>query len=420
MKILVVSQYFWPENFRINDLVAEWCRRGHDVTVLTGYPNYPSGEIFPRFRECPDKYRSFGEAEVVRVPLLPRGTGGVRLMLNYASFALSASLLGAWRLRGRAFDVIFVPQLSPVTVGLPSALLRWLKKAPQVFWVLDLWPETLEAVGVVKSSRILKAVGGLVSFIYNRCDLVLAQSRSFIPAIRKYCRNDVRVEYFPSWSDSTFDFSSVEPAAEVPAGEQLFNVMFAGNIGEAQDFPAILDAAEILKNEGRIRWLIVGDGRAAEWLRAEVARRGLSDCFFMLGQYPLERMPSFYIHADALLVSLKDTPIFSMTIPGKLQSYLASGIPVLAMLNGEGAEIISASHTGLSCPAGDGKALAGAILKLASLPSNELSEMGARGLALSRSDFDRETLIARLLSWFDDLVANNSAAVDRRGAGRQA
>ena len=415
MRILVISQYFWPENFRINDLVAEWCRRGHDVTVLTGYPNYPSGTVFPEFRENPLKYRSFGDARVVRVPLVPRGTGGIRLMLNYASFVLSACSLGPWRLRGLPFDVIFVFEPSPITVGIPAVLLRRLKRAPLAFWVLDLWPETLEAVGVVKSHRILKAVGGLVSFIYSRCDLVLAQSKSFIPAIRKYCQRKVRVEYFPSWSDSTFDFSSVKPADEVPEGGHFFNVMFAGNIGDAQDFPAILDAAEILGGEERVRWLIVGDGRAAAWVHGEVERRGLKDRFLMLGQYPVERRPSFYIHADALLVSLKDTPIFAMTIPGKLQSYLASGIPVLAMLNGEGAEIVSASHAGLSCPAGDGAALAAAVRKLASLPEAEKSEMGARGLRLSQTEFDRATLITRLLAWFDELSINNKL---RREGGR--
>jgi glycosyltransferase involved in cell wall biosynthesis len=415
VRILVVSQYFWPENFRINDLVTEWCQRGHEVTVLTGYPNYPSGEVFPEFRENPDEYTRYRGARVVRVPLIPRGNGAVRLLLNYTSFALSASFFGMWRLRGEEYDIIFVPQLSPVTVGLPSALLRWLKRVPQVFWVLDLWPETLEAVGVVRSPKILKMVGRLVSFIYDRCDLVLAQSQSFVPAIRKYCHPHTPVEYFPSWSDSTFDFSSVKPAREVPAGGLFFNVMFAGNIGDAQDFPAILDAAEQLKDQRNIRWLILGDGRAADYVRSEVARRGLADCFLMLGRYPVERMPSFYVHADALLVSLRDTPIFAMTIPGKLQSYLASGIPILAMLNGEGAEIVSGSRSGLSCPAGDGKALAEAVLELAAMSTEERSKMGERGLALSRKDFDRNILIAKLLAWFDELATNNKYKLGMRG-----
>lgn len=403
MRILVVSQYFWPENFRINDLVTEFCRRGHEVTVLTGYPNYPSGRIFPEFRDNPEGYRNLGSANVVRVPIASRGTSTLRLMLNYVSFAVSATLLGAWRLRGRSFDVIFVFEPSPVSVGLPAVFLRYLKRAPLTFWVLDLWPESLAAVDVVRSKWALKAVGYLVSFIYNRCDLILAQSRSFIPQIRRYSNGRAAVEYFPSWSDAAFDFSAIEAAKEVPEGKEVFSIMFAGNIGDAQDFPAILDAAERLKEDRSIRWLIVGDGRASEWVKSEIKRRELEHCVLMLGRHPVDRMPSFYKVADALLVSLKDEPIFAMTIPGKLQSYLAAGIPVLAMLNGEGADIVKHSGAGLTCPAGDGHALADAARQLATTEVNALRAMGERGLAISNAEFDRTLLISRLLSWFEDL-----------------
>lgn len=406
MRILVVTQYFWPENFRINDLVTEFCRRGHEVTVLTGYPNYPSGQVFPEFASNPDAFLNYGTASIIRVPMLPRGSGALRLILNYTSFFVSATLLGAWRLRYQAFDVIFVCQLSPITSGLPAVILRYLKRVPMAFWVLDLWPETLEAVGVVRSKRVLNAIGHLVSFIYNRCDLILAQSRSFIPQIRKYCGPEKAVEYFPSWSDASFDFSTIEAANEVPGGtDGMFSVMFAGNIGEAQDFPAVLDAAEQLKLDKRIRWLIVGDGRASEWVKSEVKRRGLEHCFLMLGRYPVDRMPSFFKHADALLVSLKDEPIFAMTIPGKLQSYLAAGIPVLAMLNGEGAEIVRRSGAGLSCTAGDGRALAMAIRQLADMDIDVRRSMGVCGLAISSNEFDRAALISRLLTWFEDMSA---------------
>lgn len=407
MRILVISQYFWPENFRINDLVTEFAARGHDVTVLTGYPNYPSGAVFPEFKAAPESFARFGEVRVVRVPLIPRGQGGLRLMLNYASFAASATLLGAWRLREEKFDVIFVFEPSPITVGLPATFLRYLKRAPVAFWVLDLWPETLEAVGVVRSKTILNAVGKLVSFIYNRCDLILAQSRSFIPQIFKYCRKDVSVQYFPSWSDSVFDFETVEAAPEVPEGSGHFDIMFAGNIGEAQDFPAIIEAATLLKENDAIRWLIVGDGRASEWVKSEIQKRGLETRVLMLGRYPVDRMPSFYKCADALLVSLRDEPIFSMTIPGKLQSYLAAGIPVLAMLNGEGADIVLKSGAGLACPAGNGAALAEAALNMSHMSDEDRRIMGARGVRLSKTEFDRDRLISKLLSWFDDLAADS-------------
>jgi len=403
VRILVVTQYFWPENFRINDLVSEFCSLDHALTILTGYPNYPSGAVFSEFRLNPSAFKKFESANVVRVPVISRGKGGLRLMLNYASFVLSATVLGVWRLRGQKFDVIFVFEPSPITVGLPAIFLSYIKRAPLAFWVLDLWPETLEAIGVVRSRYILKAIGRLVTFTYNRCDLILAQSKSFIPQIRQYCQKKIKVEYFPSWSDTIFDFSVVDLAREVPAAKGVFSIMFAGNIGDAQDFPAILDAAEALKGNGGIRWLIVGEGRASEWVRSEVIRRGLEHCFLLLGNYPADRMPSFYKHADALLVSLKAELIFAMTIPGKLQSYLAAGIPVLAMLNGEGAEIIRRSGAGISSPAGDGLALAAAIMQMANTNIDERLKMGRAGVALSEGEFNRRALISKLLSWLDQL-----------------
>lgn len=152
--------------------------------------------------------------------------------------------------------------------------------------------------------------------------------------------------------------------------------------------------------------MIVGDGRKAEWVRYEIVRRGLEKSVLMLGRYPLERMPSFYAHAGALLVSLKDEPTFAMTIPGKLQSYLSAGIPILAMLNGEGADIVFRSGAGICCKAGDGAALAKAVMQIASMPATERCMMGERGLAISRLEFDRETLISQLLVWLDEQVKN--------------
>ena len=404
MRLLIVSQYFWPENFRVNDLVAELVARGHDVTVLTGLPNYPTGKVFPEFKSARARFMEFEGAKVVRVPLWPRGRGRLSLVVNYASFAMSASVLGSWRLRGLKFDAIFAYEPSPVTVGIPAAVLRALKRAPVAFWVLDLWPETLQALGILRSSWGLSLVGRLVSFVYGRCDLILAQSRSFIPEIARYCAAGARVVYFPSWAEPVFTGAREPPASEVPERPGSFDVLFAGNIGEAQDFPAVLAAASMLKAEARVRWLIVGDGRMSGWLRAEIDRLGLQDCVLMLGRHPLERMPSFYQHADALLLSLKDEPIFSMTIPGKLQSYLAAGIPIVAMLNGEGSEVVKRSGAGVTCNAGDARGLAAAVQLLASLPPERRAEMAANALRVSRTEFDRARLITQLEEWLEELT----------------
>lgn len=406
MRLLVVTQYFWPEVFRINDLVAEMVARGHQVTVLTGCPNYPDGAVFPDYAANPQAFRDYNGAQVVRVPMLTRGRGGLRLMLNYAIFAASATVMGLYKLRGRSFDAIFAYEPSPITIGLPAAALRALKRAPLAFWVLDLWPETLQAIGVVRSRIVLGLVGSLVRFIYKRCDLILAQSRSFIPQIRRYAAADSQIAYFPSWAESVFADQHAAPAPEIPVLADGFNIMFAGNIGEAQDFPAVIDAAERLRANVRLRWLIVGDGRMAAWLADEVRRRRLHDQVLLLGRHPVERMPSFFRSADALLLSLKNEPIFAMTIPGKLQSYLAAGIPVLAMLNGEGAQVVTRAGAGLACAAGDGAALAEAVQRMMALSPQQRADMGRKGLAISAQEFDRDRLMDQLEQWFVSLHAD--------------
>lgn len=397
MKILIVSQYFWPENFRVNDLVLELQERGHDITVLTGLPNYPDGKVFRNFKKSPQEYSNYKGINVVRVPLIARGKGKIRLIANYFSFAFLASILGPLKLTGKKFDVIFVYEPSPVTVGLPAITLKYIKKAPVVFWALDLWPETLEAVGVVKSKRIIKAIGLLVSFIYNRCDLLLAQSRSFIDCMQRYCKASNKIQYFPSWAEDTFSNAEIEIAEEVPvANSKMFSVMFAGNMGDAQDFPTILNAAEILKGHKNIRWLIVGDGRVSEWVKQECNNRGLDDNILLLGSYPIDRMPSFYASADVLLVSLKNEEVFNMTIPGKVQSYLASAKPIVGMLNGEGADVICESGAGYVSDAGDATALVKNVLKMASLSVQQRENLGRSGREYYKKEFDKNKLIDRL------------------------
>lgn len=404
MKILVVSQYFWPENFRINDLVTELSLRGHDVTVLTGLPNYPDGKVFDNFRCHPEHYANFNGVRLVRVPMITRGHGAFRLSINYLSFVVTASVMGVVKLLGRNFDVIFVYGPSPVTVCLPAILLKYVKRAPLVFWVLDLWPETLMAVRAVKSRLIIRMVGMLVRFIYRHCDLILAQSNAFIGSIRNYCSRARVVNYFPSWSEDLFNEEEARaPAPELEQREGVFSILFAGNIGEAQDFPTILDAAELLRERDDIRWIIVGDGRMAGWVREEVEKRGLQHNVALTGRFPLERMPSFFAHADTLLVTLKSEQIFAMTIPGKVQTYLASGTPIIGALDGEGAEVIREAGAGYTCRAGDARGLAAVVGKMAGLSAAERMAMGEAGKSWYALQFDKYLLIDRLEAWLHNM-----------------
>ncbi len=406
MKLLVISQYFYPENFRINDLVSGLVERGYEVSVLTGQPNYPSGRFFSGYGWRGPRKEYYSGATVFRVPLLARGTGGgFRLALNYLSFVMFALWGVLFRLpRTPGFDAIFVFEPSPVTVGIPAALARWRYGAPILFWVLDLWPESLAAAGAVKSKSLLSLVARLVRWIYSKCDRVLVQSRAFIPEICRHGVGQSRVRYFPNWGEGALDGALT--TNHIPALPDGFRIIFTGNIGAAQDFSSILDAAAKLQHRGDIHWIIVGEGRMAAWARAEAGRRELGGTVHFLGQYPLDAMPDFFSAADAMLLSLRREPIFSLTVPGKLQSYLASGKPILAMLDGEGARIVDEAHAGFSCPAGDAAALATAAEKLADLPAAERVRLGDNARTYFVRHFEREGVFDSLELFFRDAVQN--------------
>lgn len=419
MKILIVSQYFWPENFRINDIAHELVQRGHSVQVLTGIPNYPAGIVFEAYRQNPDAFGHYDGVTVWRIPMLARGKGFVRLLLNYISFVVGGCIFGPWKLRGQCADVIFVFGLSPVTLALPAILLGRIKRVPVVMLVLDLWPETLAAIGVVRSPRVLGWVGHLVRFIYDRCTLLLGQSRGFLDNIGKYCADTSKIRYFPSWAEEVFNQPHLVSAPEVSVREGVFNVLFAGNVGEAQDLPAVLSAAELLKHNATIRWLIVGDGRKFDWLREEVERRDLHDSVSIFGRFPVERMPSFYAHADALLVSLKKDPVFSLTIPAKVQSYLMAGVPLIGMLDGEGAKVITEAKAGLVCPAGNAGALASAVLELAAMDPEQRYQLGANGCSFAQKEFSRGLLMDRLEALLREATVMSKEAKVKAASGNR-
>ncbi|MCH8209656.1 MAG: glycosyltransferase family 4 protein [Nitrospinae bacterium] len=399
MKILIVSQYFWPENFRINDLAQGLTERGHRVTVLTGQPNYPGGKFFPGYGFFKNLKQHHDGIRILRVPLLPRGqAGGIRLFLNYISFALMGSILGPLLCRGD-IDVIFVHEPSPITVGFPAIVLKIIKKAPIIFWVLDLWPESLSATGSVKSQMVLSGVRRMAKFIYDRCDKILVQSRGFVFSIMEMGIPHNKIFYFPSWAEDIYKPLPRNLHSEIPDLPKGFLVMFAGNIGVAQDFPTLLGAAEKLKPHKNIHWIIIGDGRKFEWVKNQVHGRGLSQNVHLLGRYPLETMPYFFSKAGALLVTLKRDPIMSLTIPGKIQSYLASGRPIIAALDGEGVKVIQEAGAGMTSPAESMDGLAEIVLKMSEKSPSELEVMGMKGHEYYNEHFDRFTLFDKLEFW---------------------
>ena len=397
MKILVLTQYFWPESFRINDVVEGLAARGHEVLVYSGMPNYPGGRYFAGYGFFGPLRERFGKVEVHRAPLLPRGSGGpVRLALNYASHAFFASVLAPWLARGR-FDAILVYEPSPVTIGIPARVLRALKRAPVLLWVQDLWPESLAATGALRNRALLRATGSLVRWIYRGCDRVLVQSRAFVASLEAHGVPSERIGYLPNSAESFYRrvprAAASAEESELPPG---FRVLFAGNIGAAQDFATILSAAELMRNRRDIQWLILGDGRMRAWVQDEIRARGLQQTFHLLGQRPAESMPRYFAQADVLLATLRREPIFAYTIPSKLQSYLACGRPVVAALEGEGGRIVKEAGAGWAVAPEDPRALADAVLAAAATPGAEREAMGNRGEAYFREHFEREKLLSRL------------------------
>ncbi|ATX80273.1 Glycosyltransferase involved in cell wall bisynthesis [Mariprofundus aestuarium] len=408
MRILIVTQYFWPENFRITDLAIALKDKGHEVTVLTGMPNYPAGKLYDGYSWWKNRRETMQTIPIVRVPLfVRRESRSWQLVLNYCSFVFFACLLAPWLLRKQPFEVIFTYEVSPVTVGIPAILMSRLKNAPMFFWVQDLWPETLFATGAVKSPRILSAVGLMVKKIYQGCDRILVQSQGFVePAVAAGAERE-KIKYFPNWAESLYQPKELEPSAEerleIPSAG--FVMMFAGNLGAAQSLDTIVSAAELLKEEN-IHWVFLGDGRRRGWLQSEVDNKQL-DKVYLLGSRPMEMMSAYFSLADALLVTLRDDPVMATTIPSKVQSYLACGRPVIGALNGTGAKVVLESGAGYCVASGDAKGLAQAVLKMSQLSDAERDEMGLSAHRYYKKNFDRDMLVNQLEEWMRSSCGEN-------------
>ena len=397
MNILIVTPHFHPENFRINDFALEFVKRGHQISVLTAVPDYPSGIFingYGIFKKTRENYKGI---HIYRAPLIPRGSGSnLRLALNYISYVIGAVFTSLFILR-KKLDIIFVFEPSPITVGLPAIFIKKIKRIPICFWVLDLWPESVVSAGNLKSGLIPKLLNPIVKFIYHHCDKILVSSNGFIKSIVSKGVGAGKIEFFPQWAEPIF--RPVEKKREllpkiIP--KESFKIMFAGNIGEAQDFPAILNAAKLLKSEKNIHWIIIGNGRRAEWVKNQIIEYGLQDYVHMLGRHPIEKMPDYYALADAMLFSLKDEYIFSITIPAKVQSYLACGKPILAMVNGEAANVINDNNAGYTCVAGDYNTLAYNVIKMSELENSDLEKLSANSLQCYKNKFERDVLLNKV------------------------
>lgn len=391
-KILVICQYYKPEPFRISDICEEMVRRGHEVHVVTGYPNYPEGILYDGYGKGKHIDEVINGVRVHRCYTVPRETGTAKRMLNYYSYAASSTKYVLSKKcvasDGKPFDVVFCNQLSPVMMADAAIAYKKKYKVPVVMYCLDLWPESLIAGGITRESSIYKYYHHVSGRIYRKMDKILITSRMFADYFQKeFGIRKTKIEYLPQYAEGIFE--------QLPEKEDngMFDFMFAGNIGNVQSVETILKAAELLKDEP-VKIHIVGSGTDLERLQKVKEDRHLENVIFY-GRRPLEEMPEFYQKADAMLVTLAADPVLSLTLPGKVQSYMAVGKPIIGAINGEAKIVIEDAQCGYCGRAEDEKELAENIRKFIS-EENDRKQMGENACAYYREHFEERMFMDRL------------------------
>lgn len=388
MRILVVCQYYYPEPFRLPDICEALVQRGHRVTVVTGTPNYPEGEIYPGYEKGQHAHEEIRGVEVFRCPIIPRKQGALYRFLNYYSYVFSASRQLHRMQEG--FDVVFVNQLSPVMMAQPG--LAWAKRHGKkcVLYCLDLWPESLLVGGISKNSPAYKLFLQISRRIYRRADKLLVSSHGFLPYFQEVLGMDpAQIGYLPQYAEDLFGSAAVE----MPRKDTV-DFLFAGNVGNLQAVETIVEAARLLKDEKSIRIHIVGGGISLEGCKALAA--GLENITFY-GRRDLQEMPAFYAMADILLICLVKDPGLSANLPGKVQSYMAAGRGIVGAVNGETARIIREADCGLCAPAEDAEALAQVLRQAAADPAQR-KQWGQNALSYYRENFQKEVFLEKLLA----------------------
>lgn len=391
--ILVISQYFYPEEFRINDMCVEWVKRGYKVTVLTGYPNYPQGKYYDGYGCFKNTKQRWNGIDIIRIPLIARGKGSVKLALNYFSFVISG-FFWAKNTRIKA-DYVFTFEVSPMTQALIGVWYSKRRKIPNYLYVQDLWPENVEIVTGIHSPLVIKPIEAMVNHIYKNCDVIFATSPSFVKEIQKRVKhNKKKVKYLPQYAEDFYQPVEREPVAEIP-DDDSFKIIFTGNIGQAQGLEILPKTAKLLKGNENVKFVIVGDGRDKDNFLKQIADNDVHEMFIMVDRQPAERIPKLLAACDAAFISFMPDPLFEKTIPAKLQSYMACGMPIIAAANGETKRIIEDAKCGLCVNLGNVQQLSKAIADMSVCELKGLSRM-------SRAYFDKHFEKQMIMKYIDN------------------
>ena len=383
--------------------------RGHQVCVTTGLPNYPEGKLYGGYKWKIVREEHNG-VHIIRSPVITRGNGSnIRLFMNYLSFAIISSVVTPLKLKNKV-DVVFVFGVSPVTSAIPAIVLKKLIKKPVLFWVLDLWPDSVFVNDRLRSSMLKNIISKLTSFINRSCDKLLVQSKGFYAPIVKSGVDSENIYYVPSWAETIFFDINKEKlhSKDSVELEKRFYITFAGNIGAGQDIECIVEAIKkLLKVNTSIHWLFIGEGSRYEWLERNVEKYGLGGVVHLIGRQPLNSMPYYFHISSVLIASLRDEYIYSLTIPGKIQSYLASGKPIISVINGETCRVVTESKSGIAVSSGDVDGLVEAAIELFSMSENDRNELGKNGKKYYKKMFERSMVITQIERIMQDSITNN-------------
>ncbi|MCR4562896.1 MAG: glycosyltransferase family 4 protein [Bacilli bacterium] len=393
MKILVITQYYWPENSRVTDIAESLQKEGNEVTVLTGLPNYPQGYIYEGYKKGENRIQEHNGVHIVRAKLIERRRDTLHRLLNYYSFPHYASKLA--KKLPDDFDVVLAVEESPIMLVKPAIVYAKKYKKPLIMYEMDLWPESLLAGGVTKKSFIYKHYKKVSAKIYSQFDKIIVSTKEHIPYIKELpgCK-DLDIEYLAQYADTIFEESEF-------GGEDngVVDLMFAGNIGKAQSVDTIIRAAALLKEKPGFKFHIVGSGSELENIK-KLATELKTDNVAFYGQRPLEDMPGLYKIADLMLVTLEDKPYANMTIPGKVQTYMAVRKPIIGAINGSCANFIKNNNVGFACPSGDSESLANLIKNL---NLKELQVIGEHSKNVYFDKYSKSIFMNKLISTLESM-----------------
>jgi len=375
--------------------------RGHDVQVLTGFPNYPTGKVYPGYKIKAWQNEFIEGVPVLRVPLYPsHDSSAMGRIANYTSFAIASGTIGLTL--SRPADVVYVYH-PPATIGLPAVFFKWFRRTPFVYHIQDMWPDTLAATGMFNSKAGLALVDKWCRALYGKADRIVVISAGFKKLLLQRGVAEEKIDTVFNWCDEASINIDLGTHDEKFAGglgiDKTFNILFAGTIGLAQALDAVLDAAALLKDRApQARFVLVGGGLDADRLRSKAEEMKLENVLF-LERRPIEEMGAVMSMADVLLVHLRDEPLFRITIPSKTQSYMWVGKPILMGVKGDARDLVSKAKAGISCEPENPTSIADAVEKLCAMPREELAAMGVNG----RKFYERELSLAVAVEKFEKI-----------------